>query len=247
MTGCTPRMILVRQCPACRIVRARLMLRHLVRRTIRCPKPLYQRLYTIGQATTEVVPTLRYPSATREIHSSMETWGLRWLNYLCVAPLFIFVAVRRGSTQQHTKPTRATYISDTVDRAVTGQTTKCLQAQPYALSRPSPMSTQAIYRHCTSQADWRRKCAMTLSHFHHTNRKGLQTSYDSATATVAVVGIGYGVSKYKEFREQQEYYNAEVAAASRRQSEVMMDAYADRSSLAELEAAVKAYETHRKS
>ncbi|KAI8956321.1 hypothetical protein F4801DRAFT_573844 [Xylaria longipes] len=91
----------------------------------------------------------------------------------------------------------------------------------------------------------------TISHVHPSH---LPTLYKSgrlekkiATATVAVVGIGYGVSKYKEFREQQEYYNAEVAAASRRQSEVMMDAYADRSSLAELEAAVKAYETHRKS
>ncbi|GAW20086.1 hypothetical protein ANO14919_095820 [Xylariales sp. No.14919] len=67
-----------------------------------------------------------------------------------------------------------------------------------------------------------------------------------ATATVAVVGIGYGMAKYKEYQEQQQYHNTEAEAASRRQSEAMMNAYADRSSLAELEAAVQAYETHRK-
>ncbi|KAI3331611.1 hypothetical protein HD806DRAFT_165365 [Xylariaceae sp. AK1471] len=67
-----------------------------------------------------------------------------------------------------------------------------------------------------------------------------------ATATAAVVGIGYGMAKYKEYQEQQQYRNAEAEAATRRQAESMMDAYADRSSLAELEAAVKAYETQRK-
>ncbi|KAI0457579.1 hypothetical protein F5B21DRAFT_84922 [Xylaria acuta] len=91
----------------------------------------------------------------------------------------------------------------------------------------------------------------TTSHVHPSHLPALYKSgrleKKIVTATVAVVGIGYGVSKYKEFQEQRQYYNAEAAAASRRQSEVMMDAYADRSSLAELEAAVKAYETHRKS
>lgn len=67
-----------------------------------------------------------------------------------------------------------------------------------------------------------------------------------ATAAAAVVGIGYGMAKYKEYQEQQQYYNAEAQAASRRQSEAIMDAYADRSSLAALEAAVKAYEAQRK-
>jgi hypothetical protein len=52
--------------------------------------------------------------------------------------------------------------------------------------------------------------------------------------------------KYKEYHEKQQYYTAEAEAASRRRSEVMMNAYADRSSLAELEAAVQAYETHRR-
>ncbi|KAI1190479.1 hypothetical protein F5B17DRAFT_386851 [Nemania serpens] len=67
-----------------------------------------------------------------------------------------------------------------------------------------------------------------------------------ATATVAVVGIGYGMAKLKEYQEQQQYRGAEAEAASRRRSEAMMDAYADRSSLAELEAAVRAYDTQRK-
>ncbi|KAI0489951.1 hypothetical protein F4859DRAFT_173801 [Xylaria cf. heliscus] len=91
----------------------------------------------------------------------------------------------------------------------------------------------------------------TASHVHPSH---LPTLYKSGrlekkivTATAAVVGIGYGVSKYKQLQERRQYYNAEAEAASRRQSEAMMDAYADRSSLAELEAAVKAYETHRKS
>ncbi|KAI0404548.1 hypothetical protein F4802DRAFT_597977 [Xylaria palmicola] len=67
-----------------------------------------------------------------------------------------------------------------------------------------------------------------------------------ATATAAVLGVGYGVSKYMEYQEQQQYRTAEAEAATRRQSEAMMNAYADRSSLAELEAAVQAYEVHRK-
>lgn len=68
----------------------------------------------------------------------------------------------------------------------------------------------------------------------------------SATVAVAAVGIGYGMAKYKEYQEQQQYYTTEAQAATRRQSEAIMDAYADRSSLAELEAAVKAYEAQRK-
>ncbi len=55
------------------------------------------------------------------------------------------------------------------------------------------------------------------------------------------------MAKYKEYQEQQQYQNAEAEAAKRRRNEAMMNAYADRSSLAELEAAVQAYETHRKS
>ncbi|KAI1820058.1 hypothetical protein F4861DRAFT_92970 [Xylaria intraflava] len=66
------------------------------------------------------------------------------------------------------------------------------------------------------------------------------------TATAVAAGIGYGMTKYKEYREHQNYQNAEAHAASRRQQEAVMDAYADRSSLAELEAAVRAYEAQRK-
>lgn len=57
---------------------------------------------------------------------------------------------------------------------------------------------------------------------------------------------GYGMAKYKQYQEQQQYRAAEAEVASRRRSEAMMDAYADRSSLAELEAAVRAYDTQRK-
>ncbi|KAJ3578170.1 hypothetical protein NPX13_g2389 [Xylaria arbuscula] len=67
-----------------------------------------------------------------------------------------------------------------------------------------------------------------------------------ATATAAVVGIGYGMAKYKQYQEQQQYYSTEADAARRRHNEAMMNAYADRSSLAELEAAVAAYDEHRK-
>ncbi|KAI0145581.1 hypothetical protein GGR57DRAFT_296202 [Xylariaceae sp. FL1272] len=67
-----------------------------------------------------------------------------------------------------------------------------------------------------------------------------------ATAAVAAIGIGYGLAKYKELKNEQEYANAESEAARRRQAEAMMDAYSDRASLAELEAAVAAYETQRR-
>ncbi|KAI1334982.1 hypothetical protein F5Y15DRAFT_399923 [Xylariaceae sp. FL0016] len=79
------------------------------------------------------------------------------------------------------------------------------------------------------------------------------------TATVAAVGIGYGLAKYRQGQleqqqqQQQPYYHttaeASAAAAAARQradNNSMMDAYGDRSSLAELEAAVKAYEMQRK-
>ncbi|KAI0871690.1 hypothetical protein GGS24DRAFT_52438 [Hypoxylon argillaceum] len=91
----------------------------------------------------------------------------------------------------------------------------------------------------------------TVSHVHPSH---LPTLYKTgrlekrlATATAAVVGIGYGISKYKAHQEQRQYNNVEAQVASRRQTEAIMDAYADRSSLAELEAAVQAYETQRKS
>ncbi|CAJ2512686.1 Uu.00g008050.m01.CDS01 [Anthostomella pinea] len=70
-----------------------------------------------------------------------------------------------------------------------------------------------------------------------------------ATATVAAVGIGYGLARYKQSMDQQRRYSQsmQAEAAVRRQSDaMMMDAYGDRSSLAELEAAVAAYDAQRK-
>lgn len=84
-----------------------------------------------------------------------------------------------------------------------------------------------------------------------------------ATATVAAVGIGYGLAKYRAYQAEQwqhqqhqqqsaqSFRNAEtspamVAAAADPQKEAVENAYGDRTSLAELEAAVVAYE-HRQS
>ncbi|KAI4864174.1 hypothetical protein F4820DRAFT_345004 [Hypoxylon rubiginosum] len=81
-----------------------------------------------------------------------------------------------------------------------------------------------------------------------------------ATATVAAVGIGYGLAKYRAYQAEQwqqqqppqSFHNAEaspamVAAAADPQKEAVENAYGDRTTLAELEAAVVAYEHRRKS
>ncbi|KAI1074056.1 hypothetical protein F5B20DRAFT_473306 [Whalleya microplaca] len=71
-----------------------------------------------------------------------------------------------------------------------------------------------------------------------------------ATATVAAVGIGYGIAKYKQgIADQKQQYSQSAqseAAARKQQTEAIMDAYGDRSSLAELEAAVQAYDAQRR-
>ncbi|KAI1376994.1 hypothetical protein F4677DRAFT_63985 [Hypoxylon crocopeplum] len=85
-----------------------------------------------------------------------------------------------------------------------------------------------------------------------------------ATATVAAVGIGYGLAKYKALKadqwqrehhvqEQQSFRNGDAVAAAAAaavavtaDNEAVEIAYGDRTSLAELEAAVVAYETRRK-
>ncbi|KAI1774880.1 hypothetical protein F4818DRAFT_441705 [Hypoxylon cercidicola] len=79
-----------------------------------------------------------------------------------------------------------------------------------------------------------------------------------ATATVAAVGIGYGLAKYRAYQAEQwqhqqtqAFHNAEaspamVAVAADPQKEAVENAYGDRTSLAELEAAVVAYERRRK-
>ncbi|KAI1382958.1 uncharacterized protein F4822DRAFT_87916 [Hypoxylon trugodes] len=86
-----------------------------------------------------------------------------------------------------------------------------------------------------------------------------------ATATVAAVGIGYGLAKYKaakaeqwqkehHVQQQQMFRSAEAVVAPATVAvpqqnaavEAVENAYGDRTSLAELEAAVVAYETRRK-
>ncbi|KAI0834380.1 hypothetical protein F5Y06DRAFT_279070 [Hypoxylon sp. FL0890] len=87
-----------------------------------------------------------------------------------------------------------------------------------------------------------------------------------ATATVAAVGIGYGLAKYKAIKaeqwqkehhaeQEQSFRSAEmvpamaVATPATHQNEAveaLEKAYGDRTSLAELEAAVATYETRRK-
>ncbi|KAI2609342.1 uncharacterized protein GGS25DRAFT_211678 [Hypoxylon fragiforme] len=94
-----------------------------------------------------------------------------------------------------------------------------------------------------------------------------------ATATIAAVGIGYGLARYKalqseQWQKQQQaaqhqtFRSADMVGApamavvtvasttsngnSRAANEAVEDAYGDRTSLAELEAAVAAYERERK-
>ncbi|KAI1456348.1 hypothetical protein F4805DRAFT_228505 [Annulohypoxylon moriforme] len=86
-----------------------------------------------------------------------------------------------------------------------------------------------------------------------------------ATAAVAAVGIGYGITKYKAIKaeqwqkehhveQQQMFRSAEmvpavaVATPSHRSEavEALENAYGERTNLAELEAAVATYESRRK-
>ncbi|KAI1415474.1 hypothetical protein F5Y13DRAFT_156113 [Hypoxylon sp. FL1857] len=86
-----------------------------------------------------------------------------------------------------------------------------------------------------------------------------------ATVTVAAVGIGYGLAKYRAIKAEQwgkehhvekeqlfrsaEAVPAMAVATPTRQSEAveaLENAYGDRTNLAELEAAVATYETRRK-
>ncbi|KAI0139896.1 hypothetical protein F4776DRAFT_565148 [Hypoxylon sp. NC0597] len=86
-----------------------------------------------------------------------------------------------------------------------------------------------------------------------------------ATATVAAVGIGYGLAKYRAMKaeqwqkehhveQEQLFRSAEMVPAvatatpSHRSEavEALENAYGDRTNLAELEAAIATYETRRK-
>ncbi|KAI0018464.1 hypothetical protein F4780DRAFT_781311 [Xylariomycetidae sp. FL0641] len=66
-----------------------------------------------------------------------------------------------------------------------------------------------------------------------------------ASATVAAVGIGYGISKMRSYtaaeQQHQQQARLQLEADNARRANAMMDAYGDRSTLAELEQAVKAY------
>ncbi|KAH6646557.1 hypothetical protein BKA67DRAFT_662966 [Truncatella angustata] len=69
-------------------------------------------------------------------------------------------------------------------------------------------------------------------------------------AAVATVGIGYGLAKYKQTRSEQQHAQLPQSAAQRQaerrqEEDAMLTAYGDRSSLAELEAALDAYEKQR--
>ncbi|ETS72956.1 hypothetical protein PFICI_15348 [Pestalotiopsis fici W106-1] len=65
-------------------------------------------------------------------------------------------------------------------------------------------------------------------------------------AAVATVGIGYGIVKYKQTQAVLQQAQSQQAESSRQaEADIMMAAYGDRSSLAELEAAMKAYEEQR--
>ncbi|KAI1639251.1 hypothetical protein F4809DRAFT_156726 [Biscogniauxia mediterranea] len=67
-----------------------------------------------------------------------------------------------------------------------------------------------------------------------------------ATAAVAAVGIGYGLARYKQTQAQSQSQSQQSEQQKQKQekrSEAMMNAYGDRSSLAELEAAVQAYDS----
>ncbi|KAI1485572.1 hypothetical protein F5X96DRAFT_674494 [Biscogniauxia mediterranea] len=61
-----------------------------------------------------------------------------------------------------------------------------------------------------------------------------------ATAAVAAVGIGYGLARYKQSQSQSQ---SQSEQQKQKRSEALMNAYGDRSSLAELEAAVQAYDS----
>ncbi|ORY62396.1 uncharacterized protein BCR38DRAFT_486654 [Pseudomassariella vexata] len=66
-------------------------------------------------------------------------------------------------------------------------------------------------------------------------------------AAVATVGIVYGIAKYKQYRSEQQQrsqYSTRRSAAEQH-SNALMNAYGDRSSLAELEQAIKEYEAQQ--
>lgn len=68
---------------------------------------------------------------------------------------------------------------------------------------------------------------------------------------VAIVAVGAGIATLRQIRREQAQRLADAARAdaeaARRRNKVLLDAYSDRSSIEELEAAVQVYETQRRS
>ncbi|KAK7964107.1 hypothetical protein PG984_013342 [Apiospora sp. TS-2023a] len=78
------------------------------------------------------------------------------------------------------------------------------------------------------------------------NKSNKMLTMKRVPVAVATVGIGYGVVKFKQFHTEQQaaqFTTSSAPDAAKHHAENLMNAYGDRSSLAELEAAVKHYET----
>ncbi|KAK7911926.1 hypothetical protein PG985_014407 [Apiospora marii] len=78
------------------------------------------------------------------------------------------------------------------------------------------------------------------------NKSNKMLTMKRVPVAVATVGIGYGVVKFKQFHtehQSSQFSTPSAPDAAKHHAENLMNAYGDRSSLAELEAAVKQYET----
>ncbi|KAK8062475.1 hypothetical protein PG997_014572 [Apiospora hydei] len=79
------------------------------------------------------------------------------------------------------------------------------------------------------------------------NKSNKMLTMKRVPVAVATVGIGYGVVKFKQFHTEQQaasqFTTPSAPDSAKHHAENLMNAYGDRSSLAELEAAVKHYET----
>ncbi|KAK4109071.1 hypothetical protein N656DRAFT_771246 [Canariomyces notabilis] len=86
-----------------------------------------------------------------------------------------------------------------------------------------------------------------LPYLHNASRNGMK-SIKWVPPLVAVVGAGYGIASYREAQGSQRLAAAEQAEAERRRrNAALADAYGDRSSLEELERAIKVYEAQQRS
>ncbi|KAL2022855.1 hypothetical protein VTK56DRAFT_4386 [Thermocarpiscus australiensis] len=84
-----------------------------------------------------------------------------------------------------------------------------------------------------------------LPYLHNASRRGGK-GIKWVPPLAAVIGAGYGVASYREAQADERLAAAEQAAEERRRREAALaDAYGDRSSLAELERAMRVYEAQR--